>query len=138
MSWIPVRFETSPRSVIILKLFVVTLLTWGWWQSHSVKPLAMFRKVFEVSILPYADDTLLLLPFLIPKQEVHSLKDTCLSLSASHSWKKREVQCSIGTRGTRSGASSEWDKNLQHRWTSNLYICKVQHVCIMIRLTNDF
>ena len=58
---------------------------------------------------------LLVLPSLIPKQEVHSVKDTCLSLSASHSWKKREVQCSMGTRGTLSGASSEWDRNLHER-----------------------
>lgn len=56
---------------------------------------------------------LLLSPFLMPKQEVHSLRDTCLSLSASHSWKKREVQCSMGTSGTRSGANSEWDRNLR-------------------------
>lgn len=58
---------------------------------------------------------LLLSPFFMPKQEVHSFKETCLSLSASHSWKKREVQCSMGTRGTRSGASSEWDKDLVDR-----------------------
>lgn len=66
---------------------------------------------------------LLLSPFLMPKQEVHSLKDTCLSLSASHSWKKREVQCSMGTSGTRSGANSEWDKNLQDRPTSIIQVC---------------
>lgn len=70
---------------------------------------------------------LLLSPFLMPKQEVHSLKDTCLSLSASHSWKKREVQCSMGTSGTRSGANSEWDRNLQERSTLIIEVCsKVQ------------
>ncbi|PWA29335.1 hypothetical protein CCH79_00013962 [Gambusia affinis] len=37
---------------------------------------------------------------------------------ASHSWKKTEVQCSIGTRGTLSGASSEWDRVL-HRMSSS-------------------
>lgn len=66
---------------------------------------------------------LLLSPFLMPKQEVHSLKDTCLSLSASHSWKNREVQCSMGTSGTRSGANSEWDKNLQDRPTLIIEVC---------------
>lgn len=75
---------------------------------YKLKPITKFRK----NITSHGADILLVLPFLIPKQEVHSLKDTCLSLSASHSWKKREVQCSIGTRGTRRGASSEWVKTL--------------------------
>lgn len=73
------------------------------------------------------EDLLQLSPFLMPKQEVHSLKDTCLSLSASHSWKKREVQCSIGTRGTLSGASSEWDKTLQRMDQYQTFIIVIRH-----------
>lgn len=53
------------------------------------------------------------LPSLIPKQWPHSFKVMCLSLLGSHSSKKRVMQCSMGTREARRGASSECVKILQ-------------------------
>lgn len=49
---------------------------------------------------------------LIPKQWPHSFKVMCLSLLGSHSSKKRVMQCSMGTREARRGASSECVKIL--------------------------
>lgn len=78
------------------------------WMKNKLKTLsAVLDKAFKI-----------LLPSLMPKQLHHSLKETSLSLSASHLWKKTEVQCSIGTRGTRNGASSEWERNLQQHSVS--------------------
>lgn len=58
---------------------------------------------------------LLGLPSLIPKQWHHSFKATSLSWSPSHSWKKRVMQCSMGTREALRGASSECVNNLKER-----------------------
>ena len=43
---------------------------------------------------------------LMPKQPAHSSRAMYLSLSRSQVSKKRVVQCSMGMRGARSGASS--------------------------------
>lgn len=57
------------------------------------------------------------LPSLIPKQWPHSFRVMCLSLLGSHSSKKRVMQCSMGTRDARKGASSECVKTLQwNKW----------------------
>lgn len=48
-----------------------------------------------------------------PKQLAHSSSAMYLSWSASHCSKKLVVQCSIGIRGARRGASSVWDRNLK-------------------------
>lgn len=58
---------------------------------------------------------LLGLPSLIPKQWHHSFKAMSLSWSPSHSWKKRVMQCSMGTREALKGASSECVNNLKER-----------------------
>ena len=50
---------------------------------------------------------------LTPKQAAHSSRAMYLSLSASHSSKKRLVQCSMGMRGARRGDSSVWVRYLQ-------------------------
>lgn len=60
------------------------------------------------------------LPSLISKQWPHSFKVMYLSLLGSHSSKKRVMQCSMGTRDARSGASSEWVKTLQQDKSSLL------------------
>lgn len=49
---------------------------------------------------------------LMPKQLAHSSRAMYLSLSRSQASKKRVVQCSMGIRGARSGASSVWDRYL--------------------------
>lgn len=49
---------------------------------------------------------------LMPKQLAHSSRAMYLSLSRSQASKKRVVQCSMGMRGARSGASSVWDRYL--------------------------
>lgn len=49
---------------------------------------------------------------LMPKQPAHSSRAMYLSLSKSQVSKKRVVQCSMGMRGARSGASSVWDRYL--------------------------
>lgn len=58
---------------------------------------------------------LLALPSLIPKQWHHSFRAMSLSRSPSHSWKKRVMQCSMGTREALKGASSECVNNLKER-----------------------
>lgn len=50
---------------------------------------------------------------LMPKHEAHSSRAMYLSLSASHSSKKRVVQCSMGMSGARRGESSEWVRYLR-------------------------
>lgn len=55
---------------------------------------------------------------LIPKQLAHSSRAMYLSWSASHCSKKLGVQCSIGMRGARRGASSVRDRKLmEHKNT---------------------
>lgn len=49
----------------------------------------------------------------MPKHAAHSSRAMYLSLSASHSSKKRVVQCSMGMRGARRGESSVWVRYLQ-------------------------
>lgn len=95
--------------------FIHSHLTTTTITTLSRKPHSLAIELLSLCI------SLPLLPSLMPKQWAHSLKDTCLSLSASHSWKKREVQCSMGTNGTLRGASSEWDRNLD-RNTSVIFI----------------
>ena len=57
------------------------------------------------------------LPSLISKQWPHSCRVMCLSLLGSHSSKKRVMQCSMGTRDARKGASSEWVRTLRRdKW----------------------
>lgn len=58
---------------------------------------------------------------LMPKQLAHSSRAMYLSLSRSQASKNRVVQCSMGIRGARSGASSVWDRYLprgthHHSW----------------------
>lgn len=50
---------------------------------------------------------------LMPKQPAHSSRAMYLSLSRSQVSKKRVVQCSMGMRGARRGASSVWDRYLR-------------------------
>lgn len=50
----------------------------------------------------------------MPKQLAHSSRAMYLSWSASHASKKLVVQCSMGMRGARRGASSVWDRKLKH------------------------
>lgn len=50
-----------------------------------------------------------------PKQAAHSSRAMYLSLSESHCSKKRVVQCSMGMRGARRGASSVWVRYLVDR-----------------------
>lgn len=52
---------------------------------------------------------------LMPKQLAHSSRAMYLSLSRSQASKKRVVQCSMGIRGARSGASSVCDRYLPGR-----------------------
>lgn len=72
---------------------------------------------------------------LMPKQVAHSSRAMYLSPSASHCSKKRVVQCSMGIRGARRGASSVCVRYLQvhkqQRWIWVLVVVKgpVPSIC---------
>lgn len=78
---------------------------------HCFVPSGDFGGAFQCPLHPHSFPTRYLRS-LMPKQLAHSSRAMYLSLSRSQASKKRVVQCSMGMRGARRGASSVWDRYL--------------------------
>lgn len=84
-----------------------------------------FRVAFWCPLHPHSFPAQYLLS-LMPKQLAHSSSAMYLSLSRSQASKKRVVQCSMGMRGARRGASSVWDRYLPRRPHGQCAVCQHQ------------